>query len=734
MRDLLWLVPLLPLAGFLVNGVLYLVSHRTEGEAHGAPGEAHGTPASVHGENPAHTHAAAAVHDPEGHSPIPFKRAHTAVGTVSVGLACLFAFLAIFDVGIGRLAEGAVHVVTLYRWVPLGVNQAIGQVHGPPADWFVDAAFRLDSLSAFMIAFVTFVGFLIHVYSVGYMGHEEGYGRYFAFLNLFMFSMLVLVLGANFLLLFVGWEGVGLCSYLLIGYFYDRDAAADAGKKAFVVNRIGDFGFILGIFGVFALFGSLDFGKVFPAAAAHPASYSPFLTLVCLCLFVGACGKSAQFPLHVWLPDAMAGPTPVSALIHAATMVTAGVYMVVRCNVLFRLAPDALLVVAVIGGFTTLLAATIGVVQNDIKKVLAYSTVSQLGYMFLACGVGAFVAGMFHVLTHAFFKACLFLGSGSVIHALGGEQDIRKMGGLASKIRTTYLTFLVATVAIAGIPPLAGFFSKDTILAAAYEAQFPSVPWLGHALWAAALFTAGLTAFYMFRLVALTFWGAFRGTKEQEAHIHESPRSMTVPLVVLASLSAIGGLAGIPSAIWKGGDKVGDFLSPILLPLAGAHAVSHEVAASTEFLLMGLSVAVAAGGILLAFTWYEKGRGETPARIAARFPGVYRVVSNKYFVDEFYDSVFVEGLARGGGRLLWDFDATVVDGAVNGARHLTIALSWISSLFDQYVVDGLVNGVANTLQAGFRMFRGAQTGRVQNYALVMGGGVFGLVAVYLLFR
>jgi len=270
--------------------------------------------------------------------------------------------------------------------------------------------------------------------------------------------------------------------------------------------------------------------------------------------------------------------------------------------------------------------------------------------------------------------------------------------------------------------------------AAAYEAQFPSVPWLGHALWAAALFTAGLTAFYMFRLVALTFWGAFRGTKEQEAHIHESPRSMTVPLVVLASLSAIGGLAGIPSAIWKGGDKVGDFLSPILLPLAGAHAVSHEVAASTEFLLMGLSVAVAAGGILLAFSWYAKGRGETPARIAARFPGVYRVVSNKYFVDEFYDSLFVEGLAKGGGRLLWDFDATVVDGAVNGARHLTIALSWISSLFDQYVVDGLVNGVANTLQAGFRMFRGAQTGRVQNYALVMGGGVFGLVAVYLLFR
>ena len=314
MRSLLWLVPLFPLAGFLVNGLLYIVSHRTKGEpVHGPaghpspPGE---TPPSAHGENPAHTHAKSAAHDPEGHSPIPFKSLHSAVGTASVGLACLFAFLAIFDVGIGRLAEGAVHVVTLYRWIPLGVNQAVGQIHGPVGEWFVDAAFRLDSLSALMIAFVTFVGFLIHVYSVGYMGHEEGYGRYFAYLNLFMFSMLVLVLGNNFLMLFVGWEGVGLCSYLLIGYFYDLKAAADAGKKAFVVNRIGDFGFILGIFGIFSLFGSVDFGKVFPAAAANPGGYAPFLTVVCLCLFVGACGKSAQFPLYVWLPDAMAGPTP----------------------------------------------------------------------------------------------------------------------------------------------------------------------------------------------------------------------------------------------------------------------------------------------------------------------------------------------------------------------------------------------------------------------------------------
>ncbi|MEP6801402.1 MAG: NADH-quinone oxidoreductase subunit L [Acidobacteriota bacterium] len=734
MKDLLWLVPLFPLAGFLVNGVLYLLSHRTTGEAahHGEAALAGAALPSVHGENPAHTHAASPAHDPGGHSPIPFKTAHTIVGTVSVALASVFAFLAIFDVGVGRLAEGASHVVTLYRWLPLGVNQAVGQVHGPAAEWFVDAAFRLDSLSALMIAFVTFVGFLIHVYSVGYMGHEEGYGRYFAYLNLFMFSMLLLVLGANFLLLFVGWEGVGLCSYLLIGYFYDRDAAANAGKKAFVVNRIGDFGFILGIFGVFCLFGSLDFATVFPAAAAHPAAYAPYLTLVCLCLFVGACGKSAQFPLYVWLPDAMAGPTPVSALIHAATMVTAGVYMVARCNVLFRLAPDALLVVAVIGGFTALFAATIGVAQNDIKKVLAYSTVSQLGYMFLACGVGAFVAGMFHVMTHAFFKACLFLGSGSVIHALGGEQDIRKMGGLASKIPTTYRTFLVATLAIAGVPLLAGFFSKDAILAAAFEAHFERAPWLGRVLWAAALFTAGLTAFYMFRLVALTFWGKFRGGSEQEAQIHESPRSMTIPLIVLAILSVIGGYVGIPMV--RGGDRIGDFLHPILLPLAGARAAAHEAAASTEALLMAASVAAAAIGLALAYVWYAKGQGAVPARIAARFPGVYRAVENKYFVDEAYDRVFVEGLAKGGGRFLWDFDATVVDGAVNGARHLTVGLSWLSSFFDQYVVDGLVNGLANTLQAGFRGFRRVQTGRVQNYALVMGGGLFCLVAVYLLFR
>jgi NADH-quinone oxidoreductase subunit L len=432
----------------------------------------------------------------------------------------------------------------------------------------------------------------------------------------------------------------------------------------------------------------------------------------------------------------MAGPTPVSALIHAATMVTAGVYMVARCNVLFRLAPDALMVVAIIGGFTALFAATIGVAQNDIKKVLAYSTVSQLGYMFLACGVGAFVAGMFHVMTHAFFKACLFLGSGSVIHALGGEQDIRKMGGLGLKIPTTYRTFLIATLAIAGVPLLAGFFSKDAILAAAFEAHFESAPWLGHVLWAAALFTAGLTAFYMLRLVSLTFWGTFRGTREQEAHIHESPRSMTVPLVILAALSIVGGYVGIP--IMKGGDRIGEFLKPILLPLAGAAghagAVVHEASESLEVWLMIASIAVAFTGLGLAFSWYAKGHGAVPARIAERWPGVYRAVYNKYYVDEVYEAVFVEGLAKGGGNLLWDFDAGFVDGIVNGVRHVTVALSWVASFFDQYVVDGLVNGVAYVFQASYRVFKRAQTGHVQNYALVMGGGLFCLVAVYLMFR
>jgi NADH-quinone oxidoreductase subunit L len=721
-KDLLWLVPLFPLAGFLVNGLLHLFSQR-------------GVPVHPPADQPEAESSLAAGH-PHAHVHLEaepkFKTLHTVVGVGSVGLSCLVAFGAIFDVGVSSLSEGAHHVLNLWRWIPLGVNQATGQVPGPLGEWVVDVTLRLDSLSALMLAFVTFVGFLIHVYSVGYMGHDSGYGRYFAYLNLFMFSMLTLVLAGNFLVMFVGWEGVGLCSYLLIGYDYHKRFAADAGKKAFVVNRIGDFGFILGIFGIFSLFGTLDFGKVFAAAASNPGAYAPYMTLVCLCLFLGAVGKSAQFPLYVWLPDAMAGPTPVSALIHAATMVTAGVYMVARCNVLFRLSPDALLVVAVVGGFTALFAATIGLVQNDIKKVLAYSTVSQLGYMFLACGVGAFVAGIFHVVTHAFFKACLFLGSGSVIHALGGEQDLRRMGGLSRKIPVTYATFLAATFAIAGVPLLAGFFSKDAILAAVYESHFSGAPWLPKVLWAAALFTAGLTAFYMFRLVSLAFYGKFRGTPEQEAHVHESPRSMTVPLVILALLSVVGGWIGIP--ILRGGNRIGEFLAPAIPALAGAHAAEHAPAVTLELALMAASVAVATIGLFLAYLWYAKGEGRVPATLVERFPRLYRTLANKYFVDEAYEAVFVEGLGKGGGRFLWEVDATVVDLIPNGAAAATRGASWLSNLFDKHLVDGAVNGLADSLQGGFRLLRRSQTGRVQNYALVMGGGLFCIVAVYLIFR
>jgi NADH-quinone oxidoreductase subunit L len=723
-KDLLWLVPLFPLAGFLVNGVVHLLSHRTRGVPLHPPAD---QPEAESSPEPGHPHAHVHLEaEPK------LKTLHTVVGVGSVGLSCLVALGAIFDVGVGSLSEGAHHVLNLWRWIPLGVNQAAGQVPGPLAEWVIDVTLRLDSLSALMLAFVTFVGFLIHVYSVGYMGHDAGYGRYFAYLNLFMFSMLTLVLAGNFLLMFVGWEGVGLCSYLLIGYDYHKKFAADAGKKAFVVNRIGDFGFILGIFGVLSLFGTLDFGQVFAAAASNPGAYAPYMTLVCLCLFLGAVGKSAQFPLYVWLPDAMAGPTPVSALIHAATMVTAGVYMVARCNVFFRLSPDALLVVAVAGGFTAIFAATIGLVQNDIKKVLAYSTVSQLGYMFLACGVGAFVAGIFHVVTHAFFKACLFLGSGSVIHALGGEQDLRRMGGLSRKIPVTYATFLIATFAIAGVPLLAGFFSKDAILAAVYESHFSRAPWLPKLLWAAALFTAGLTAFYMFRLVSLAFYGKFRGAPEQEAHVHESPGSMTVPLVILALLSVVGGWIGIP--ILRGGDRIGELLAPVIPALAGARAAEHAPAVTLELALMAASVAVAAIGLFLAYLWYAKGEGRVPAGLAERFPRLYRTLANKYFVDEAYEAAFVEGLGKGGGRFLWEVDATVVDLIPNGTAAATRGASWLSNLFDEHLVDGAVNGVASSLQGGFRLLRRSQTGRVQNYALVMGGGLFCIVAVYLIFR
>ena len=637
MRSPLWLIPAIPLAGFVVNILL--------GSRLG-------------------------------------KRFVSVVGVGAAALATIAAYSRLLPF----FAEGRrTAVETVASWI------AVGGLN-------LDLSFRLDPLSALMISFVTFVGFLIHVYSIGYMRHDEtdaGYARYFAYLNLFLFAMLVLVLGESFVLMFVGWEGVGLCSYLLVGYYYEREYAAAAGKKAFVVNRIGDYGFLLGMFGIFSLFGSLNYSEVFSRASLEPAKFAPAMAVVCLCLFVGAMGKSAQFPLYVWLPDAMAGPTPVSALIHAATMVTAGVYMVTRCNVLFRLAPETMLFVAGIGTFTAIFAAVIALAQNDIKKVLAYSTVSQLGYMFLACGVGAFVAGMFHVLTHAFFKACLFLGSGSVIHAMGGEQDMRKMGGLKSRLPITYWTFLIATLAISGIPPLAGFFSKDAILAGAFEAGRP-------VLYAIGLLTAGLTAFYMFRLVSLTFEGSFRGSHEQEHHLHESPSSMTIPLVVLGFLSVVGGWIGLPAVFGENADRFKAFLSPVILPIAGREAGYEALPHGTEWLLMGIAVAVAAAGILLAWKWYSKEGGRAPARIAASMPGVYSLVADKFRVDELYDVLLVrpfEWLAR----TLW-------------------------KVVDVLIIDGVLNAAAFLVELTGDFLRFLQTGNVRNYALTF---LLGLVALLL---
>jgi NADH-quinone oxidoreductase subunit L len=608
-----------------------------------------------------------------------------AMGVGSVGLATVAAYSRLIPFVRG---DHAPIIEKVSDWITAGA-------------FVVDASLRLDSLSALMVSFVTFVGFLIHVYSVGYMAHDEtdaGFARYFAYLNLFMFSMLVLVLANNFLLMFVGWEGVGLCSYFLIGYFYTKEYAATAGRKAFVVNRIGDFGFLLGMFGLFGLFSSLDFDEVFGAAAEAPSRVAPYLTVVCLFLFVGAMGKSAQVPLYVWLPDAMAGPTPVSALIHAATMVTAGVYMVARCNVLFRLAPQSMAVVAVVGAVTAIFAATIALAQNDIKKVLAYSTVSQLGYMFLACGVGAYAAGMFHVMTHAFFKACLFLGSGSVIHAMGGEQDMRKMGGLKSKLPITYWTFVIAALAIAGIPPLAGFFSKDAILTGVFEDH-------RYVLFGIGLLTAGMTAFYMFRLVSLTFAGQFRGTHEQEHHLHESPRSMTVPLVVLAALSAVAGFIGLPPVIAASGDRLGAFLAPVFPKISEAAAEGAPLAHGTEWLLLLASTAVATAGVLLGLKWYAAEGGRTPARIAASMPGVYALVRDKFRVDELYDALFVrpfEAIAR----VLW-------------------------KVVDVLIIDGILNAGAFLVELTGDLLRFIQTGNVRNYALTFFLGVVALMLLVL---
>jgi len=550
-------------------------------------------------------------------------------------------------------------------------------------------AFQVDRLSVLFLLVITGVGFLIHLYSTAYMKEETAphYARYFAYLNLFVFNMLLLVLGANYLIMFIGWEGVGLCSYLLIGYWFKNKSYGAAARKAFVMNRIGDLGFLLGLFFILQQFGSLTFSQIFPGAAGAP---SEIITLITLFLFVGATGKSAQIPLFTWLPDAMAGPTPVSALIHAATMVTAGIYMIARSNILYTLAPVTQLVIAIIGLCTAILAATIALKQNDIKKVLAYSTVSQLGYMFLGLGVGAYTGAVFHVITHAFFKALLFLGAGSVIHAMHHEQDIRKMGGLAKKLPQTHLTFLIGCIAIAGIPPFSGFFSKDEILINAY-AFSPILYFIG-------LAGALMTAFYMFRLYATTFRGSFRGTDEQAHHLHESPWQMTLPLIILAIAAVAAGFMGIPELFAKDAHWLQRFLSPVFeqsTALQHAHTISH----STEYLLLGISIALLLTVIVYAWKRFSSKPDLNEA------VGIGKLLERKWLVDELYDSII--------------------------ARPLSHLAGWLNTVAEKKGIDGLVNGSGKLVQWGGRQLRLLQSGQVGGYLLWM---VLGLLLLLVLIK
>ncbi len=621
-----------------------------------------------------------------------------------------------------QLTGEHVHQVVLYQWVPAGAFQMSS---GAMGNFVADLGFLLDPLSAVMILVVTGVGFLIHVYSIGYMGHEGGYYRFFGYMNLFMFSMLMLVLANNMLLMFVGWEGVGLCSYLLIGFYFLKKSAADAGKKAFIVNRVGDTSFMLGIFLTAATLGTIKFSEFGAAISAGRFEIgAPVMTAIALLFFVGATGKSAQIPLYVWLPDAMEGPTPVSALIHAATMVTAGVYMVTRTNAIFRLSPVAMETVAVIGAVTAIFAASMGLVQNDIKRVLAYSTISQLGYMFLACGVGAFTAGIFHLMTHAFFKALLFLGSGSVIHAMSGEQDMRKMGALWSRIPTTARTMFAGTLAIAGIPPLAGFFSKDEILWRTFEHS--------RVLWFVGFLTAGMTAFYMFRLVNLTLFGKSRADHDVEHHIHESPRSMTGVLVILAVLSVFGGWIGIPAAL-GGSNHFEKFLEPVIAKYGGEVTEAAGGAAHhdpMEYGLMIVSVAIALSGIWLAYVIYLKREGLAD-RMAASWPRAHNLLYRKYYMDEIYDALFVNR-TKDLATTLGAFDRTVIDGiGVDGSAWLTRFISRVSIWWDTWIVDGLVNLSGRIVWLFSFPVRLVQTGLVQSYALVIVLGVLAIFGYYL---
>jgi NADH-quinone oxidoreductase subunit L len=645
------------------------------------------------------------------------KSAISVISPGAVGLSLLLSLGAV-----AQLAglEHRSHEVRLFEWLPLIK---------------ADMGFLLDPLSSVMILVVTFVGFLIHVYATGYMAHEHGpnhggFYRFFGYLNLFVFFMLTLVLANNYPLLFVGWEGVGLCSYLLIGFYFHKKSAGDAGNKAFIVNRIGDAGFILGMFMLFQLTGSLRFVEVNEVLRsgrfAVEAGVFGALSLTGLCLFIGATGKSAQIPLFVWLPDAMEGPTPVSALIHAATMVTAGVYMVARSNALFVLTPETSNVIAAVGAATAILAASIGLVQNDIKRVLAYSTVSQLGYMFLAAGVGAYWVAVFHLYTHAFFKALLFLGAGSVIHAMSGEQDMRKMGGIKDKIPVTFRTMFIASLAIAGIPGLAGFFSKDEILWQTWSSPLGS-----KALWIVGFATAAMTAFYMWRLMFMTFYGKPRMDEHTLHHVHESPKSMTVPLMILAAGSIVAGWIGMPKVFGENGfiQALEHWLAPVF---AQGHAAAHEAAAhahhdtTMEWVLMGLSIGVALGGIFIAKSLFFHG-GNTELRTGGP---LYPVLLNKWYVDEIYNFLFIRGLTINGGGMMAKFDSKVVDGGVNGTAWMTRMISRISMWYDTWIVDGLVNLTAFTVRAFSFPVRFMQTGYVHTYALVFVAGILAIFGYY----
>ncbi len=574
--------------------------------------------------------------------------------------------------------------------------------------WFVSGSFKvsvgflIDQLTAVMLIVVTTCSMLIHIYSVGYMHGDKGYYRFFAYLSLFTFCMLMLVMANNFLQLYFGWEGVGLCSYFLIGYYFDKKSASDAGKKAFIVNRFGDFGFGLGIIIIFLTFGTVYYEPVFSQVGGFANQTINFLgydvhlmTLIALLLFCGSIGKSAQMPLHVWLPDAMEGPTPVSALIHAATMVTAGVFLVARCSPIFNLSETALMVVALTGAITSLFAATIGLVQNDIKRIIAYSTISQLGYMFLACGVGAYTAGIFHLYTHAFFKALLFLCAGSVMHAMAGELDLQKMGGLKKYMPVTYITMLLASLSIAGVPGFAGFFSKDEILWLAYSGPSP----VGKFVWVIGTFVAFLTAFYSFRLIFLTFHGKFRGTHEQEHHLHESPKVMTIPLILLCVGAIASGWVGI-SPLLGGGAHFTEFMKPVL-----GHPEGHGTH-SEEWMVMAISVIAGFSGIGLAYFMYLK-RADIPVRLAARFSAVHKILFNKYYVDEFYSFIIVR-------PAIW------------------IAKNILIGITDARIIEAIVNGVPKAIGAFSQQLRKMQTGFLQHYATIMAAGVLIIIALMLL--